>query len=273
MSLPFSGVFREPLAHFVLLASLLFIVEHIASRSQKEQIVITGATAEYLVKQREDLELRKLSAAEREDTISSYVEDEILYSEAYKRGLDRGDSRMRRNMILKMRGLLVGDIKEPDEDTLRAYFAANQDQFTNPETISLDHVYFSDIERVPTDLLEQLKSGVDHRELGDRSLMLGASMQRVSKRSLAGGFGSDTALDILAIKDDQWHGPFESLHGAHFVRITEWAPATSPRFEDVASYIGGHWMMTESRRVIEQEITRLQNDYEILIETEAIISE
>ena len=104
---------KEPLFHFLLLAALLFVLEHVFSSTQKEKIIVDQQTAEYLVKQREDLQLRKLSPAEREVTINSFVEDEILYNEAYKRGLDKSDSRMRRNMILKMRGLLMAISNSP----------------------------------------------------------------------------------------------------------------------------------------------------------------
>ena len=81
--------------HFLVLALLLFVLEHVFSSTRKEKIIVGRQTAEYLIKQREDLDLRKLSPEERKDTIAAFVEDEIFYSEAYKRGLDKGNTRMR----------------------------------------------------------------------------------------------------------------------------------------------------------------------------------
>ena len=257
---------KEPLVHFLLLAALLFGLEQVFSSTQKDKIIVDQQTVEYLIKQREDLELRELGPEEREETIASFVEDEILYNEAYKRGLDRGDSRMRRNMILKMRGLLIGDLDQPTEEELRAYYQANLDQFTRPATISLDHVFFSDSAQVPQDLLEQLRGGLDHTTVGGALLGYGPVLRNMSQRMLVGTLGADSARAILAIDDDDWHGPFESSRGTLFVRVAGRTPESQPSYEQVKSYIEGYWTMAASRRLIEQELGRLQQNYEVIIE-------
>jgi len=257
---------KEPLLHFLVLAMLLFVLEQVFSSTQKEKIVVDQQTAEYLIKQREDLELRTLGPEEREETIASFVEDAILYSEAYKRGLDKGDSRMRRNMILKMRGLLIGDLEQPSDDDLRAYYVASRDLFTRPATVSIQQVFYNDALQVPPDLLERLRSGLDHTTVGGFQPTLGRSMQNVSQRMLVGAVGPDAARVILAIEDDQWAGPIESIHGAHFIRVVDRTPEHQSSFEDVKSYIEGYWSIEQSRKAIEKEIQRLQESYEIVIE-------
>ena len=261
-------IIKEPLVHFLLLATLLFVLESVFSSVQKEQIVVDQQAAEYLIKQREDLELRRLSPEERKDTIDSYVEDEILYSEAYKRGLDKGDSRMRRNMILKMRGLLIGDLRLPTEGELRAYFDANRDEFTQPATLLLNHVYFRDDSKVPSGMLDQLRSGVDPGDLGDSRLDFGSTLKQMSKRQLVGLFGPDAARQIMAIVDSQWHGPIESPGGVHFVRINERTPGIPADYEQIKDYLAGSWSLAESRRLIEQELELLRDNYEIVIDAD-----
>jgi hypothetical protein len=118
---------REPLVHFLILAGLLFAFEHFWSARQKERIVVDRQTADFLIQQREELELRQLAPDERREIIESWIEDEILYREAYKRGLDK-DARTRRNLILKMRGLALSDLRDPTEAELRAYFEANRER-------------------------------------------------------------------------------------------------------------------------------------------------
>ncbi len=136
-------ILREPLVHFFLLATLLFAADYYWWAKQKEKIIVDQRTAEFLVKQREDIALRELSPEERRQVIESYVEDEILYREAYKRGMDKGDTRMRRNMILKMRGLLVGEVREPSEQQLRAFFDENTDRYRRLATITVEHFYYA----------------------------------------------------------------------------------------------------------------------------------
>jgi hypothetical protein len=79
---------REPLVHFLALAALLFLFNYFWSDTQKEKIIVDQRTVDFLIKQREDLVLRKLTPKQRQDLIRSYIRDEILYREAYKRGLD-----------------------------------------------------------------------------------------------------------------------------------------------------------------------------------------
>ena len=257
---------KEPLFHFLILAALLFLFDYLFSSTQKEKIIVDRQTVEYLIKQREDLELRKLSAEERKQTVDSFVEDEILYSEAYKRGLDKGDSRMRRNLILKMRSLLIGDLKRPTEKELRDYYEANRAKFTTTATVSLQQVFYSDPTQLPGGILEKLQAGLDPSKFGEFQSGLGRSLPRLSRIGLVGTFGAEAARIILAIDDSRWHGPIKSIYGVHFVRITDREPAQQARYEDVKSYLEGDWLMAQSRKAIEQEMEKLSNNYEIVIE-------
>lgn len=107
-------ILYEPLFHFLILAGLLFFVDALLSVDTKEQILVDRQTAQYVIKLREELELRPLSPEEKQAVVENYVADEILYRESYKRGLDKSDTRMRRNLILKMRGLITDEVKTPD---------------------------------------------------------------------------------------------------------------------------------------------------------------
>lgn len=260
---------HEPLVHFFALAAVLFLINEVASSTQKTRIVIDQKTAEFLIRQREDLELRVLSEAERADTISAFVEDEILYNEAYVRGLDRGDSRMRRNLILKMRGLLSGDVGEPTEEELRAYFESNRSRFSRPASLSLAQVFFDDQTAVPADLREQLGAGLDPATVGTDSLQFRRSMPTMTRRYIVGTFGSDVARAIVAIDDDAWHGPFESAQGVHFVRVVERHPDVQADFESVERYLQGDWLMDRSRAAIRAEVERVRPDYDIVIERDS----
>jgi hypothetical protein len=266
------NLLREPIAHFFALAALLFAVEAYFSAGQKTRIVVDQATADFLIRQREDLELRVLDASERADVVDAYVEDEILYNEAYRRGLDRGDSRMRRNMILKMRGLLTGEVEVPDDATLKVYFEANRDKFVRSARFDIEQVLFESRDVVPEDLDAFLAGG----DIDDGLEALVGSPEGVRRRRLpqmtrtliASSFGPDVGKAILAIEDDGWHGPFESAQGVQYVRVLGYVPEAQAEFEAVRSYLQGDWMMDRSRSLIRAEVDRVAPDYEVVIEAE-----
>lgn len=260
---------REPLAHFIALALLLFVFNHFWSSFQKEKIVVDAQTSEYLFRQREALVLHELSPEQRREVIDSFVEDEILYSEAYKRGMDRGDTRMRRNMILKMRGMLVGDLAEPTQEQLRIYFEENRPQFDFPPTLTLDQVFFSRDTQAPVDLLDRLRSGLDHESVGEPYRIWGRRLEELTAASLSGALGPEIAGKIIQIEDDSWHGPFESMFGVHFLRITGRQPSRPSTFEEIQHLLPNAWALAESRRRIESELATLSDKYEVIIEDDS----
>ena len=263
-----SRLLREPLLHFLALAGFAFAANHYWVEEEKERIVVARQTVEHLVRQAADLQLRELSPAERDEVVAAFVEDEILYREAYRRGLDRSDSRMRQNLVRKMRGLLAGELGTPDEATLRAFYEANLERYTSPERLRLDHVYFSDPGAVPAGLRDRLRSGADPAGEGERFRPGAVSLRAVSMRDVVGMLGPSVARALVDLVDGEWAGPLESRMGVHFVRIVERTPPVVASYEDVARYVEGDWALAETRRLIEAEVERLAEGYEIVIETE-----
>ena len=259
-------LFKEPLVHFLIAAALLFGMDSLFTSGQKDRLVVDRQTADYLVEQREDLLLRELSPVEKEGVVSSFIEEEIMYREAYKRGLDKGDSRMRRNMILKMRGLMVGNLKEPTEDDLRTFFKNNRAMFASSATYSFDQIYFRELTDAQDGVLERLRAGATHESIGDRRLEFTPIMSKVSAGALSALFGPDAAREIIGIEDDQWHGPIASPHGSHYIRITGRTPETLPSFDEMQPFLEGQWSIDQSRKIIEDEVSRLKEGYDIIVE-------
>ncbi len=257
------SLLREPIVHFFALAALLFALEAYFASGQKTQVLVTQATADFLIRQREDLELRTLDADERADVVDAFVEDEILYNEAYRRGLDRGDSRMRRNMILKMRGLLTGEVAVPDDSELRAYFEENRDRFRRSARYDIEQVFFDASLSVPEDLEAFLAAGGEGQPGVQRR-----RMPQMTRTLIAGSFGPEAGKAILAAEDDAWHGPIEASQGAYFFRVLGYQPELEAAFEDVRNYLQGDWMLDRSRALIRAEVERVSADYEVIIEAE-----
>ncbi len=257
---------KEPLVHFLVLALLLFAFDYIFSSAGKERIVIDQQSIEYLIKQRSDLELRELSDEEKRETVESYVDDEILLREAYKRGLNNNDSRIRRNMILKMRGLLQGEAQEPTEEELKAFYQSNPEQFQQPAMLSMYQVFYRDPKKVPERLLDSLRAGADISQLGESFMMYGRVLRRVSQSQLVGMLGPDASKAILAIDGQQWHGPIESTRGVHYVQVLEKIPPRIVSYEEAESYIKSLFTMSRVRAVLAEKTAELREDYEIIVE-------
>ena len=263
-----SNWLREPLFHFAILAAILFLVDYLTTSAQKDQIVVSKVTIDFLIKQREELELRSFSPQEQQHMVNQYIDDEILYREAYKRGLDRSDSRMRRSLIRKMRSLLAGEIGDPGKDELRAFYQSNRERFLYAETWSYDQVFFSDAALVPDDLLAQLQDKLDPQTVGEDRFNLHHRLSAATQRDMIVIFGPDSARSLVAIDDSEWHGPFESALGIHFLRLTDHNPPVEPPYASVEPYLEGEWRMVEMEKRLSRALIALHEEYEVIIESQ-----
>jgi len=258
---------REPLLHFALLAGLLFAADRLLPGDARETILISDATVHHLVRQAEEAELRPLSLAERDEVVRAFVEEEILYREAYRRGLDRGDSMMRRNLILKMRGLLADETRRPDGAELREYFAANQDRYARPPSFDLEHLYFSDPADPPADLADRLDAGAAPMPVGEIFRELETTLASFTQQDVGALFGADVAKIAAGIEEGRWSGPIASPHGVHFIRVSARRPGGEVAFEDVARFLEADWALEQAQRKVEAEVKRLRAaHYEVVFE-------
>lgn len=259
---------REPLLHFLLLAGLLFVLKAAFIGDDREEIVVDAATQEFLLNREAQLTLRTPTEADRERLIEDFVDEEILVREAMKRGF-ADSSRVRALLIQNMRFFVTGDISEPTEEELRAFYEANRRDFESPPSVDLEHVYFEDPAAVPATLLDQLNAGADPTTLGDLDLIFGTRLRYMDTRRLSGAFGAEGAREILAIgeSDATWHGPIVAPHGtAHFVRVAARNDPQVPAFDEARDWIATQWVAAKAREAMEAELSGMRRDYRVTID-------
>lgn len=254
----------EPLVHFLGVAALLFIINEYVAGDHREVINVDYSIQEFLIEQQQDLLLRPLGDEEKEELLQRFVDEEILVREARKKGFDNS-SRIRALLLQNMRFFIANDVPEPTEDDLREYYNANLRRFETPPRVSYDHVVFRDADAVPAETLQLLNDGADHTRMGSADALGGSRLLMVDQRSIVATFGPEVAGDVLAIADADWHGPFRSPQGAHFLRVIERTPSRRPSFEDARSWVASEWSQSRRSRIIERELATMRDNYRIEI--------
>lgn len=232
---------REPILHFAFAAGALFLLEHYFVAPQKPQIVVGQETIDYLIRQQEELQLRTLSDSERTDLINNYIDEEILYAEAYRHGLDRGDARMRRNMILKMRAFLGTDVTEPSAQELRKWFDDNPSRFATAEHWSVEV-------RI---------------EEGESQTLYG-----LSQRELVLALGPEATEAIQDTDMSTWFGPVDTHQGQMQIQVTEYTPSQVRSFESVEPYLAAEWHLDQGVRRLNSAIQEIKENYDVIVEGE-----
>ena len=73
-----------------------------------------------------------------------WIREEVLFREALRLGLDRGDGVVRRRLVQKME-LMLSALSEPDppsDEELQAYYEKHRVRFQQPPAVRFDHVFF-----------------------------------------------------------------------------------------------------------------------------------
>jgi hypothetical protein len=261
----FAFLKREPLVHFAVLAGLLFAAGHFAGNTPRETLHIDRATQEFVIKERADLVMQPLTPDQQKAVITSFVQDEILWREARKRGLDK-TGRIRSQLVRNMRILLSGTVENPREADLLAYYEANPECCLSPASLDLDILFFSAANKIPDGLLDQLRNGADHETFGDDSNQPGRSAVGLPVDRLARRFGPEISRAILDAGDDEWRGPLELQGGRFFFRITKRTQVEKPPFEQVKRYLKGVWIKTRQAEAFQKSFDQIAPEYEVKIE-------
>lgn len=259
-----SQLLREPLLHFLILGMIIFVLSDVVGTNKKEQIVITPALTQYLFKHHQQLRLKVLSEKDKKQILDDYIKEEMLYREAYHRGLDKGDSRIRQLLVRKMYGVIQQSLPEPSEQELRAFYLDNPELFSSPATLTLEQVYFKHADDIPDFLLTTLNSGASFLDYGENMSNFGRVIRNVTPAVLSRELGAKTANDIQSTQHQLWFGPTHSRYGVHFFRITQRHEPVLWRYEDVSREIGQLWFQFKSEKLLNEELQHIANSYDIV---------
>jgi len=264
-----NSALNSQILHFILLGLIISVAYTLLKPPDQETIHITTQTIDALVQQRESITRHSVTPEQRQMIIEGQIEDEVLLREAYQRGIDKNDARVRKRLLNVMRSSLSDIIPEPTVAQLRAYYAANRERYLTSPSRSFEQVYFSfagnELPKEPQTFIQQLGRTTDISKLGEYSL-LGDRFTRSTFQSTAGIFGKPFAQAVFEMPLNRWQGPIESFKGVHYVRVNGTHDPELPPFEQMESYLPTDYLLTKGRESQSGKIKELIKNYEIVVE-------
>ena len=269
---------REPLAHFLLLGLLLFLLFNVISGSRggaDRRIVVTDAAVDILVQRHQGVWQRPPSPAELRALIENYVREEILYREGVAMGLDRDDPVVRRRVQQKLDVITEESLGQsgPGDAELEAWLQENAARYARPAVLDFEQVLFDPVRhgaRLQTDVaaaLARLRAGADPDTLGDGSL-LPARVAAGPADLVARDFGEEFAEALVSLPAGDWQGPVASGFGLHLVRVTGRTPGHPATLAEVRSSVERDWESDRRVRAKEDFYRRLRESYDVVIDAD-----
>ena len=267
--------YKEPLLHFLVLASALFVLHSAVSHedvdADAKQIVVDENSlltfVQYRTKSFEPVtakkQLESFSETELKKVIDDYVREEALYREAKMLGLGNNDYVIKRRLIQKVdyvaRGFAESFNQVSDED-VQKYFEENKEQYFIEPRITFTHVFFNSERHgaakakslAEQKLLELQKTKAtfnDASKHGDRFLY-GLNYVERSELYIESHFGAEMTKQVFAAEPSKsaWYGPILSDHGAHLVMVTQKQVGRMPTLNEVRTRVA-----QEAQRAIVEE--------------------
>jgi peptidyl-prolyl cis-trans isomerase C len=258
------SIIYEPLFVFVIVGGLLFFADHTLSNNKKPEFVVSGAARAAVLDQQKNLKGGDISIEEGELAINQFIDEEILLKEAYRLGLDK-DPIIRTRLLRKVRFLLSAEQREPTEGELQRYYASHLDQYTQPNTISFDQLFFSLENHPANNMLERLKAGEDPSQFGNSHSRFPRRMKDETLEAIMARFGNNVSDAISNVKKGFWVGPLISPQGEHFIRVLSVQKGRVSSYQRVKKYVKNGWKKTEKNKTNAIKIRALRNQYSIRV--------
>lgn len=233
-------ILKEPIVQFTLLGALIFGIDHmlVVNRDDPKNIVIDDNQIKQLVQIFEEGQGRTPSGREINNMVIAWSQNEILYREAKRMGLDRGDDMIRNRLVLKIRNVLFNNvaISNPEEAQLQEFFEITKANYSIPERYDIEMIALPadyDQEAAQAVLDSSLSEGVPEAYLGSRYEYLNRR-----EENLVEMFGAKDSATILSEEEnDSGWMLISPQQRHHLVRIIATHEAVEPSLKSVRSRV------------------------------------
>lgn len=276
---------REPLLHFLLLGSLLFVVNAFWDQWFPAQgnIVINEGRVRMLAENFRRTWQRPPTASELDGLIEEQIRDEVLTREAQRLGLDRDDTVIRRRLRQKIEIITeeAAASVQPTDAQLQNYLNLHPENFRGESRTAFTQIFLDPSkrgDRLYADakvLLDRLRAderrptSTNWQKLGDQLFMLKQEYPLSGEREIATIFGADFASSLLDLKTGEWSGPVRSGYGLHLVRVSASEAAGPVALADIRPVVEREWRNAQRKAGAEAQYQQLRAGYKIVVKRPA----
>lgn len=238
------NLIKEPIVQFFMLGVLLFGLDHllVLNREDPRTVLVDDRQLFEFIEIFEDGQGRSPSGREINNMVIAWAQNEILYREAQRMGLDRGDDMIRNRLILKIRNVLFNNVvlDYPSEAELEQFFEFNQAAYHIAERYDLELIV------LPANIGLELARELQQRALADEmpDAIPGNKIQYQNRNldNLVAMFGLQQSARLLANEADaiNW-SLISNEQGHHLVRITAKHAPVRPTLDSVRSRVIRDW--------------------------------
>jgi peptidyl-prolyl cis-trans isomerase C len=256
-------VLREPLVHFVALGAVVFAIDRCLESDEAADPHTIHVTPE--VRARLAAGPPEAEGDALQQRIDAWADEEILYREAIRLGLDRDDPVIRRRLVQKMEFVQQSGtpIPEPTEAELEAFLAEHAARYAGApryDFVQLVVPRATDPEgEAARALLGQLQAGSAPESLGRLS-----TSRRFSLDNVAGTFGPELAARLPELARGDW-SLVELPSAWAIVRVDGVHQGSTPPLDRVRNRVALDWKAARAQAVMRDGLDDLRTTYRVKV--------
>ena len=255
---------KEPLLHFFVLAMIVFAGYEALKREDEFLLEIPQNEIEARISLVELSQGKAASQGQRDEIEALYLEEQMLVREALALNLDR-DARIHDMLAQKMRHVLSGEVIQPDDEEMRAFYLQNIDAYKTPPTIIADEIIFETTERLPHEVNQLLMSGASPDSLMALEKASMNTLPRINAAQLGNLFSSEFSDQVFNAGKGEWVGPQQSELGQHWLRVIDSEDSKTPSLDEIRNRVRLEWIDQEEETRLQREVDQLWEKYSVKI--------
>ena len=135
---------KQKLLIFFSIGLLIFVIDVLFNKDSTNKITIYESELDSLINTWIIQVGRDPTVEEIDGIIKQLIDEEILYREALKLGLDKNDIIIKRRLAQKISFLKQESIdKSPSEEDIQSHYTENSQDYFIDSTFTFSHIYFS----------------------------------------------------------------------------------------------------------------------------------
>ena len=259
---------KQKLLIFFSIGLFIFVIDIIFNEDSPNKITVYESELDSLINTWITQVGREPTNEEIDGIIKQLIDEEILYREALKLGLDKNDIIIKRRLAQKISFLKQESIsRNPSEEEIKEYYSDHTQDYFVESTYTFSHIYFSKDNQAQSRSIKALESilqGEEPSSFGD-PFLLGKNFSIKTSKELKRSFGDQFSDSIKNLKTKMWDGPISSEYGEHLIFLNSYTDSYLPKLNQVRSIVVSDILAREQSQSTAKYLEELRKEYEIQI--------
>ena len=259
---------KQKLLIFFSIGLMIFAIDIVFNEDSSNKVIIYESELDSLINTWVTQVGREPTNEEIDGIIKQLIDEEILYREALKLGLDKNDIIIKRRLAQKISFLKQESIsKNPSEEEINKYYKSHTEDYFVESTYTFSHIYFSKDNQAQSRSVKALKSiqqGEEPSKFGD-PFLLGKNFSIKTSKELKRSFGDKFSDSIKSLEIKKWDGPISSEYGEHLIFLNSYTDSFLPELDQVRSIVVTDILARDQSQSTAKYLEELRKEYEIEI--------